>query len=829
MPNNPTHPVEQLIVDVDHTLKGAIDHHQGGRLKEAEGLYRAILQVNPCHPDANHNLGILAVQTKQPSLGLVHFKLALEANPKQGQYWISYIEALMQTGQIGAARQVLDQGRKLGLDGSAVNALVAKLKDAPTPQEIEAIATLFGNGLYHDAEVLALAMTESFPLYGEGWKVLGTTLKIMGRSAEALPSMQKAAELLPTDANVFCIIGTIFESLGKITNAESSYLKAIELRPDYAEAYNNYGAALYSYGRLAEAEINYRKAIEFRPNYAEAFFNLGLILQKTNQLGDSVDCYRKVISIKPDYVEAHSCLGIVLHELGQLVDAEACYQRALAIKPDYSEPFLNMGSVLKQQCRVNEAKLWYQKASQLGVVGASVREALLLPPVMGTIQEVLDSRIEFERKLDQLILDKISIDDPIIEVGDTNFYLAYHGLNDLDLQIKVAKFYEKACPSLLYSSPFYMELGPLSQQKIRIGFLSKFLYDHSVSRCFGRVIEEISQKENLEVILISSQTIDGEVYSRFHGTKIRLPENLNLARQAITELKLNILVYLDIGMDPLSYFLAFSRLAAVQCVMGGHPITTGISNVDYFLSCGLVEPKDADKHYSEKLILLKHLPIYYKRPDIPNKLKTRTELALPEDLHLYICPMRIQKIHPEFDEAITRILQMDVEGVVVLFEDILLINGKDVLRNRFNKTIPANLRERIIFMPWLKNQDDFISAIAAADVILDPFHFGIGSTAVFSFAVGTPMVTKAGEFMRGRVGMGYCKLLDLDECITEDTESYSQKAVQIASNKYLQIAIRKKILNNNHVIFETLQPVDELIRFFVGEVNPIIKTDLMVV
>jgi len=111
-------PQQTVSLTIDQFLQRAIAHHQAGQLQDAERLYRAILQAQPNHPDANHNLGVLAVQMKkQPAASLTHFKAALEANPMQGQYWLSYIDALIQSGQIDAARQVLEQGRQRGLQG----------------------------------------------------------------------------------------------------------------------------------------------------------------------------------------------------------------------------------------------------------------------------------------------------------------------------------------------------------------------------------------------------------------------------------------------------------------------------------------------------------------------------------------------------------------------------------------------------------------------------------------------------------------------------------------------------------------------------------------
>ena len=235
--------------------------------------------------------------------------------------------------------------------------------------------------------------------------------------------------------------------------------------------------------------------------------------------------------------------------------------------------------------------------------------------------------------------------------------------------------------------------------------------------------------------------------------------------------------------------------------------------MDYFLSAEVMESAGADEHYCEKLVRLPIGVFYYERPILPAKFKTRGELGLPEERHIYMCPMKLQKMHPDFDEAISRILQIDSNGVVVFFEDNKYPFWKTMLAKRFEETIPEEVRERILFLPWINEYTDFISANAVANVVLDPFHFGIGSTAIATFAVGTPIVTKPEEFLRGRVGMGYCKMMDLPECIAENTEAYARLAVEIATDQGLCQRIKAKILANNHVLYENLQPVDDLADF----------------
>ena len=313
--------------------------------------------------------------------------------------------------------------------------------------------------------------------------------------------------------------------------------------------------------------------------------------------------------------------------------------------------------------------------------------------------------------------------------------------------------------------------------------------------------------------LISSHAIDETIYAGASGTRTRLPHNLPLAREAVAALELDVLIYLDIGMEPLSYFMAFARLAPVQCVLGGHPVTTGIANVDYFLSSELVEPPNAQEHYSEKLIRFPSPVFYFARPILPERLKTREELGLPKSGHIYMCPMRLQKMHPDFDVAMGELLQLDPDGTIILFDDMHLPLGKQFLLERFEKTIPQALRERIIFLPWVTVPADFISMIAAADVVLDPYHFGIGTTAVMTFVTGTPLVTKPGEFMRGQVGAAWCKMLGIEECIAADTQAYVRKAYELASDRQVRERVSAKIMQNSTVFYDNLQPIEYLVDF----------------
>jgi protein O-GlcNAc transferase len=264
-------------------------------------------------------------------------------------------------------------------------------------------------------------------------------------------------------------------------------------------------------------------------------------------------------------------------------------------------------------------------------------------------------------------------------------------------------------------------------------------------------------------------------------------------------------------MDPTTYTLAFSRLAPVQCVTWGHPVTTGIPTVDYFLSSELIEPEWAEEHYTEKLVRLKTLPFYYYRPVPPAPLKSRRDFGLSDEHHLYACLQTLFKFHPEFDEILGGILRRDPRGRLVL------IRGKhrhweDLLTKRWAATIPDVL-DRI---QWLAPQPraDFLNLMAVSDVLLDTIHFGGGNTSYEGLGLGVPIVTLAAPFMRGRITYALYRKMGVMDCVAASPQQYADSAVALATDPSYREAVRARILAANGALFEDIAAVRELEEFF---------------
>ena len=288
-----------MELTIEQALQQGIAAHNEGKLQDAERLYRAILQSQPAHPDANHNLGVLAVSINKADAALPLFKSALEANPKIEQFWLSYIDALIKEQQIEAAKQVIQQAKNQGVGGEKLNSLNARLApisqienaDSSNPSEAQLSSLLecYQNGRLNDAEKLATSITQKYPTHPFSWKVLGAVLKQTGRTTESLTAMQTSAQLAPQDAEAHSNLGATLNQLGRFEEAEASYKQAVALEPDYVNAHFNLGNTFRDLGKLDEAEASYKRAIALKCDFADAHSNLGAVLLSRGRYQEGIN------------------------------------------------------------------------------------------------------------------------------------------------------------------------------------------------------------------------------------------------------------------------------------------------------------------------------------------------------------------------------------------------------------------------------------------------------------------------------------------------------------------------------------------------------------
>ena len=448
--------------------------------------------------------------------------------------------------------------------------------------------------------------------------------------------------------------------------------------------------------------------------------------------------------------------------------------------------------------------------------GVRIRCGTLLPTIMMSETAIDDTRVALAESVKQLTDRKLEIQDPIADITIVPlFHLAYHGECNANLMRSYIDLIRTTCPSVEYVAPHC--LSPrIHENKIRIGFTSKFFYEHTIGKFFRGILKNLN-RSHFEIFVFTNTTNPDEVtrWISNHADHFEtLPATLAEARQCIAKHHLDILVYTDVGMDPFTYYLAFSRLAHAQCAMYGHPDTTGIPTIDYYLSGGACESETADRHYTEKLIRLdaNSTYTYYYRPNNRAEQKTRADLNLPESQHLYTCAQSLFKIHPEMDAVFDEILERDLEGCLVLFDDI-----KHRRSNLFKTRLQKRMRhyDRVIFLPRMQ-LPEFLQTLYLSDALLDSFHFCGGNTSFDSFAAESPIVTLPGEFMRGRQTFGLYKRMGFTDLVASEKADYVNKVLRLGTDVEFRQAMRKKLTACVPVIFEDAGVVRAMEQFFIS-------------
>ena len=358
----------------------------------------------------------------------------------------------------------------------------------------------------------------------------------------------------------------------------------------------------------------------------------------------------------------------------------------------------------------------------------------------------------------------------------------------------------------------------------RIAIVSRFLFDHSIGRlCLG-LIKRLGAHRDCVVTCFESapvpvDPIRQEIASHVEQM-IALPPDLDSARQAIATKEPDFLFYPEIGMDPVVYFLAFARLAPVQTVSFGHPITSGIPSIDYFLSCAGAEPDHPDDptaHYSEQLETLPGLPFSYARPPVPEPAARRSDFGLAEDGRIYFLAQNIFKIHPSMDTALQTILEGDPNGIVLILEGHDPTWG-EILRRRFSDSLGAHA-DRATFLPR-QSHEDFMRLLALSDVSLDSFPFCGGNTTYQSLAMGTPVVTLPSDQLRGRVSLAIYRQMEFNDLVARDPAHYAEIALSLGLDLDRRRAVEARLERECDKIFDDPTFLDAAEAFFLNTRPP---------
>lgn len=535
------------------------------------------------------------------------------------------------------------------------------------------------------------------------------------------------------------------------------------------------GTTLLAAGRFEEAQQCFARAGEVEPNVATHWALLGKCQAMRLGYHAAEETLARACSLEPQAAYVHVWLAHALREQNKPEAAIAAFERAAALDADN--------------------------------LTAALGAALMTPVIYRDETEITQWRDRYATGLERLsrqASERPGWSATLFELEWTNFYLAYQGKNDRDLQIRYSDFIAQL---LARAGPEWhgdVHSAACDSSPISVAFVSANLRNHTVTDYFAHWITDLPRDQfRVSAFHTGPGTDERTALFRVAVEHFEhLPDDARRVAAALRAHNPDVIVYPDVGMSPLDALLTNMRLAPIQMAAWGHPVTTGSRYIDAFLSCSAMESPDAQAHYREDLILLPGIGVDY-HPRESRATATRTQFRLTESAHLYVCPHSLFKIHPATDALLLDILEQD-PGAVLVFIAPPARGQTDAFIERITSGMRRRnmpMRNQLKFLPNL-DRSAFLDLLRVCDVMVDPLHWSGGNTALDALSVGLPIVTLPGQEMRARQSAAMLRIAGVAELVAHDGSDYVAKALRLANEPRYRAQISERIRDGAPNLFD---------------------------
>jgi predicted O-linked N-acetylglucosamine transferase (SPINDLY family) len=746
-------------------FSAAAQCHRAGRLAEAERLYRQIIAVDRRHFQSFYFLGMLMSQLGRGDA----------------------VDLLRQAARLKPdfAEVHNDLGTVLLAKGSVADAVAAFRRAVELKPSMVIARQNLGNALRESGDLDGAIVQFERALVSQPGNagthvLLGNALARRGDREAAAEHYRRALRLDPKLAVAHYSLAALSAELGRLDDAAAGYRRAIALAPNFADAHNNLAGILKELGDLDGAVAHLRRALVLQPSAAGISNNLGNMLSLVGKVDEAIAAYRRAIDLDQGFASAHYNLGLALESRSRLdfTAAAAAFARASAVDPSRLDAKLALGIAELPILYDDEAMIRERRAAYAGHL-AGIR-----------------AEVEREPRLLARIADAARAQYP--------FFLPYQGGNDRELQSVYGGLVCRAMAGRYPRAP--LPRAPQPGERVRVGFVSGFFNRHTVWKLLTKGWMGQLDRGRFEVLGYHTgpdRDAETEAAAALCDRFVQGQRSIDRWRDVILADAPHVLVYPDIGMDLTAVQLAAQRLARIQCVAWGHPETTGFPTVDYFLSSELMEPQDGEAHYSERLVRLPNLSIYYEPLAVGDVGLTRAELGLRDSAILFWSAQTLTKYLPQYDQVFPRIAQAvpDCQFVFVAYP------GAAHVTERFRDRLAASFASfglaaaaHCAFLPRL-SPERFVAAAGLADIGLDTIGWSGGNSTLEALARDLPIVTLPGPLMRGRHTAAILQRIGVGETIAATLDDYVRLAVELARDPDRRRRLAATIAERRHLLY----------------------------
>ena len=560
---------------------------------------------------------------------------------------------------------------------------------------------------------------------------LGLTHTALLEFREALHFFDLAIESNSNIPEVHNNRGNALKGLGRNAEATEAYANALALRPNYAEALSNQGVIFLEDGNPDKAIPLFEQALQINPNLAVALNSLGNALSQLGRDEESFTCFERALQINESYLDACLNFGNALKKAKKYEAAIHCFQHALKINPENATTFYSMGEVYYDAGDSALAKMNYTKSLDLNANNLEAQYALAIaqiPKVCKSQEEMSESRISFSKSLEILEISPILENNPALAstlIARHPFYLAYQDENNESLLSRHGQICTRQAQIIQNQLNKNKQIAK-ENGKIRVGIVSNYFYNHPVWHAITKGWVMHLNPALFEIHIFNTnggEDTETELAKLNATTYLNCGNRVQQAAQSIADRDLDVLLYPEIGMDTTTKALACLRLAPIQVVSWGHPETSGLPTIDYYLSGQFLEPEGAKLNYCEELVELPNLGTYFLHQEIQATNLDLESLELDPNSPILICAGSPTKYTPVHDQVFVEIAKRlgDCQFIFFMFDENLTPTLKERIEQAFSKS-QLNPNQFIRYAPFLK-KEAFFGLMQKADLYLDTIGF----------------------------------------------------------------------------------------------------------
>jgi len=645
----------------------------------------------------------------------------------------------------------------------------------------------------------------------------------------AAESGEAAARLLPVSIDAMINYGTVLYQMGRYREAIEPLTIARSMNPCSTIVSNLLGTCLMKSGDASQAASIFEQATVQAPEDSDGWANLSAALTMLSEHDRAIVCANRAAELSLDASNALAAQAAAQFELGKIEESIATYEKAVALKPTVMI-LCRLAVALITSGRPDDALTYLRQAGAIDGSNPFVRllsAVSELKPIYRSVADLQVSRSSFERAITEL--QSWSSPQPVetafSAVGAAQpFFLAYHPYNNRPLLSR----YGALCASWMKTLPGSDTTPGVRSRNVksRVGIVSAHVRNQSVWNAILKGWVHQLDKSQFEIFLfkLGTQTdretaaAKGQVH-HFDDAQKSLFDWAATIRNA----ELDALIYDEIGMNALTLQLAAMRLAPIQAVTWGHPETTGLPTIDFYLSASGLEPPNAQENYTESLVLLPHMGVHVEMLTPEAQDPDLQMLGLPCDEPLLLCPGSPFKYSPLHDPVwieIAKGFKAHGAGRLIFFaasSGTMHVQLIGRLRKAFSGA-GLDFDRHACVIPFL-SRPRYFGLMQRSALMLDTLDFSGFNTAMQAVECGLPYLAFEGQFMRGRLASCIMRRLDLPELVATTYQEFAERAVALTFTEDRLRHLRTEILQRRVILFEDTAPVRALEKFLAAEIG----------